>query len=348
MPPSAGRIPLAILLTPGIGGPHAWASRLRERLAGDRDVLIVVRGSGGVDMEADFTYDHDDDLRDWLLRRSPAVVMPNWLWSAYDICSQARASGARLSVVAYCRSDDLETYYEPLRRNAVHWDWLVAVSAAIRDELGRQGYDRTRLRLMKTFVERPEVLVRTWQAKPLRILYSGRVEQVHKNVMGLPEVALALRSRNIDFTLTVAGEGSSAPALRSAVRTAGVEAAFNFLGQVPPAAMAEIYLTHDALVLPSAVEGRSNALLEAMAHGCVPVIFRTPTGWDEVLPPDLHHLAVPQGDVGAMADALAGLVQDEHRLRRFGRRAHAATVDSTWSAYRVRFEALLDEVSADL
>lgn len=340
-------LPLVVLLTPGMGGPHAWALRLRAHAGPRLPVLIGVYGRDPA-LAPDFTFDDMAELEQWLLHCGPTAVMPNWLWSAYPICARARMRGARLSVVAVCRSDDWETYYRPLLAVAEHCNWFVAVSAGIGSRLlALPGLPNDRVRTLRTFVDRPRVLRRGWQADPLRLLYSGRLEQLHKGVFALAHLVDELAARGVNFRLTIAGDGSSRADLERRLRVTAGEDRVELTGALPPAVMPSLYLRHDVLVMTSSVEGRSNALLEGMSHGCVPAVFRT-SGWDEVLPTALRRLAVPPGDVKALADLLEELAARPALLPVLGSQAHAATAGAGWPEYLARLDDFLNEVRIDL
>lgn len=68
----------------------------------------------------------------------------------------------------------------------------------------------------------------------------------------------------------------------------------------------------DIFALPSLAEGISNTLLEAMACGCAPVATAV-GGNPELVGDGINGLLVPAGDAGALAVALAGLVNDPAR-----------------------------------
>lgn len=93
----------------------------------------------------------------------------------------------------------------------------------------------------------------------------------HKGVGHLLAALRLLPGGNV--ALTVAGDGSQRPRLGRMVGSSGVEV--RFLGRVPHPDMPRVYRRHEALVLPSTLEGCSNAALEAMAAGLPVIGIRT-------------------------------------------------------------------------
>jgi glycosyltransferase involved in cell wall biosynthesis len=107
---------------------------------------------------------------------------------------------------------------------------------------------------------------RTWVDDEVRLLTVCQLE-AHKGVSRLLTALAAVQARR--FRLTVVGDGSQRGRLERLAKAAGVAA--HFVGKVPHAELPPIYAVHDAFVLPSVLEGCSNAVLEALAAG-LPVV----------------------------------------------------------------------------
>lgn len=338
---------LCVLLKPGIGGPHAWALRLRERLGTEREVFIGCAGQpGGIISDPDFCFADSRGLVRRLAEMAPAIVIPNWLWDAYPTCMEVKERGEQITVIGYCRSDDEGTYYRPLLRHHRECDWLVAVSTACRDGLLRRLPDRSdRIRLVRTFVDRPSQLRRIWQGSPLRLLYAGRLEQLHKRVFDLAEVASHLIAWGVPYELRIAGVGGDEAELRSRLNRLPDQGGATFLGVLSAPQLHALYEETDAVLLVSDTEGLSNALLEGMAHGCVPVTTRTSAELGNLLVGDLGDLICEVGDISGIASTISGL-REAGRLEKLGRLSHAVTTDFSWDAYAPRFRSLLREIEA--
>jgi glycosyltransferase involved in cell wall biosynthesis len=298
-------------------------------------------------MEPDHCFDDPQALAAWLQIVSPAVVLPNWLWDCYKICDTVKAGGADLRVVGYCRSDDEETYYEPLIRYEQSCDWFVAVSDACRDGLlSRLPGRANRIRLIRTFVEGPDRLERGWHTKPVRLLYSGRLEQLHKRVYDLVGLAELLMRRGVHYELAIAGWGSSGPDLQHRMGRLPAGGRAHFVGELQHDAMSRLYAASDIILLPSDTEGLSNSVLEAMRHGCVPVVTRTSRELSAMLDGPLATGLVEVGAVDDMAARIEWLAEDPSRLRQRGALAHRATAAHSWPIYEPLFTSFLAEVFA--
>ena len=83
----------------------------------------------------------------------------------------------------------------------------------------------------------------------------------------------------------------------------------DFPGWVDEAGVKALNAKADILVLPSHAEGLAMAVLEGLSYGLV--VVTTPVGaHTEVIEPDVSGILVPPGDVAALADALARVIDD--------------------------------------
>jgi glycosyltransferase involved in cell wall biosynthesis len=144
-------------------------------------------------------------------------------------------------------------------------------------------------------------------------LYAGRVT-ADKGVLVLLEALDRLPALH----LVVAGDGEALSELR---RRATRQPRLHLLGQVPPAEVLRLLGGADLFVHPSCcAEGLPSAVLEAAAAGVA--IVATPQGGTvEVIRSQEHGLLVPPGDVAALAEAMARLVDDPSLRARLGARA---------------------------
>lgn len=146
------------------------------------------------------------------------------------------------------------------------------------------------------------------------VLFVGGMDAPHA-FKGVPELVrafgrsgLAARAR-----LALVGEGELRSGYERMAREAGLEDAVRFLGRVSEEDLVGLYRAATVTTLPSTTseEAFGLVLTEAMACGC-PVVASALPGVREVVGtgPAAAGLAVPPGDVGALAVALARVVDD--------------------------------------
>jgi glycosyltransferase involved in cell wall biosynthesis len=141
---------------------------------------------------------------------------------------------------------------------------------------------------------------------------------------GVPELLQALASpalRSRPWRATLAG-GGPVDAFRALAATLGLAERVDFPGWIDQPAASALCGGADILVLPSHAEGLAMAVLEGLSHGLA--VIATPVGaHGEVIEPEVSGLLVPPGDVGALAGALARVIDDDvlrDRLRAGARR----------------------------
>lgn len=134
-------------------------------------------------------------------------------------------------------------------------------------------------------------------------------------------------------------------ALRRRLATLELGDRVELVGEVDDARLAGHYLGADLFVLPSHYEGYGMALTDALAYG-LPIVSTRAGAIPETVPDDAA-LLVPPGDIPALTDALARLLDDTDLRRRLAlaaRRAGAALPD--WSDAAARFATELERVPA--
>lgn len=143
---------------------------------------------------------------------------------------------------------------------------------------------------------------------PCELLFLGHLSARK----GVPDLLHALggpllASRN--WRATIAG-GGPVDEFRGLAERLGIAEKVQFPGWVDAAGVKTLCAQADILVLPSHAEGLAMAVLEGLSFGLA--VVATPVGAHaEVIEPDVCGLLVPPGDVSALAEALARLIDDD-------------------------------------
>jgi glycosyltransferase involved in cell wall biosynthesis len=218
----------------------------------------------------------------------------------------ARASSAkRIGHVHGYADDGSEPSGEELVRGV---DAVVATSRAAAAGLGVPAtvvYPGVRL---------PTLGGRSHAARSPTVGTVARLESV-KGVELLLEAAARLRGEHPDLRVDVAGTGSAAGALQARQRALGLERTVRFLGWSDDPS--SLYDGWDAFVVPSRREGFGFAALEAMASG-LPVVASRTGGLPELVVDGKTGYLVAPGDVGALAQRIAELLQSPERRAAMG------------------------------
>ncbi len=169
---------------------------------------------------------------------------------------------------------------------------------------------------------------------PLRLGFLGRLE-AQKEPLRLLELAGALRTRAIDFNLTIMGDGSLREPMEQRVRTMGLEDVVRLL----PAArdVEPFYSRMDVFVTTSRYEGLPYAVLDAMARSLPVAGFEVP-GICDCVDDGVTGVLVPFDRSDQLAERLHGLAGNAAERKRLGLQGRARV------AAMFRRESQMDEL----
>jgi glycosyltransferase involved in cell wall biosynthesis len=196
---------------------------------------------------------------------------------------------------------------------AEHIDQRIAMSQSVRDRLLATGTPESKILLVRNGVDlerfRPAPVQSADSVKT--ILFAARLDEVKRPLLvaDIAKALTALRPQG-DFRVTVAGDGPERERFERRVRKLGLEACFDFLGQV--ADLAPLYAACDVVILPSRSEGVPLVVLEALASAR-PVVASNVGSVHEVLDSSCGIL-VDKPDADTFALAVSSLL-DQPALR---------------------------------
>ena len=235
-------------------------------------------------------------------------------------------------------------------------DLLVAANEVERAQLvGEYGAGRSRIAAIPCGVDtelfRPGARAAARTALGLPggplLLYVGRIAPI-KGLETLLDAVAGLTARPDGVRLLVIGGDADEPvdgheaALRRRLDTLGLGDSVRFVGSQPQEALRDFYVAADALVLPSYYESFGMVALEAMACG-TPVIASRVGGLTTTVRDGVTGFLVPEGDVTALADRIADLLDDPDLCWRAGREGVAWAAQHRWPCVA---EALCREYAA--
>jgi glycosyltransferase involved in cell wall biosynthesis len=166
-----------------------------------------------------------------------------------------------------------------------------------------------------------------WAAKnghrPL-LLSVGQLKE-KKGFPYLIQACRLLKDRGYDLRCEIVGEGPQRPELTALIADLSLQDTVVLCGALPHSEVIFRYAQATLFALPCVLgvdgdrDGIPNVLLEAMAMQ-IPVVSTRFSGIPEVIEDGLTGLLVPPQDVGALASALARLLDDPDLRQRLGRR----------------------------
>lgn len=292
----------------------------------------------------------------------PAILVPGLHGDCFGCCAElARTMGDRVRILGVCHSSIpydrvVITRYEPVLSG------LIAVSDEIERSLRAAIPARTRdIENLPHGVDAPDTPPArkpgAGDTRPLRLIYTGRMEHGLKRVAALPLLSIELDRRGINHQMVLVGDG---PASSDIDRMLQHAPSATRSPAIPPSRIPGVLREADIFVLASRVEGLSVSMLEAMAQGCVPVCTPTKSGASQLVTPgvtgEIANLDIPGGAgepsdeqvASALADAVERVMRGrgEASLRALGERAWASVLQTYTLERQVRAFARVARAAA--
>lgn len=141
-----------------------------------------------------------------------------------------------------------------------------------------------------------------------QLVVARNLERIYDNATALRALA-ALAGRHRDARLVIAGTGPEEATLKALAAELGVADRVRFAGRLERESMAALLRESDVAINPSLVDNMPNSVLEAMASG-VPVVSTGVGGVPYIVQDGTTALLIPPADPGAMAAAVARLLEN--------------------------------------
>ncbi len=266
---------------------------------------------------------------------APVVLMPNILGDSYGIAAALSLTDFdRVRVLGWQHTDsDYDTglllRFEPIISK------YIAIDERAIDALGaRLPHRKSDITTVRHGVrvpylppERREPL----DGRPIRLVYTGRIEHFQKRVLCFAYLSDELTRRGIDHEIVVVGEGPAAANFDALIESRPRVVRKGLAG---PDEVERWLKWGDAFVLGSRFEGLCISRIEAMAHGCVPLVTNVNSGAATGIEPGVSGLIVdaqPGDDERVAGFALADAVE------RFIGSDRDAMAVAAWNAALSRF-----------
>ena len=230
------------------------------------------------------------------LHAFPAAVSGRWLGKPV-LVKVGNGGEGYFDLTVVQRKRLLGSFFaRAVARSATAW---VATSRQIAADLASWGVLSERVHPIPNGVAIPDSVVPRARDGGVRLLSVGRLAP-EKAVDQTIRAFAALESDKVTC-LTIIGDGPCRQELESLSRSLGQDSRITFTGAV--AEVAPYLRQADIYVSSSVSEGMSNALLEAMSYGAVPVVSRA-SGVDDVVADGVSGLLFSSGDEVQLAQRL--------------------------------------------
>lgn len=209
----------------------------------------------------------------------------------------------------------------PLRAMAARADAYPAISRVIAANLAGCGIPEQRIRVIPNGIHlAPDRWSGGDPADPFVAFVGNLSQQPLKGIDVLIEAWSLIARKSPAVRLRLIGGGNAAP-LEAQARDLGIRDRIDFLGARRD--VQDHLLRCRVFVLPSRIEGMSNALLEAMALG-IPCVATDISGSQDLIRSGVSGVLVPSEDPKALGEAIQELLEDPGAAAKMGGEARAA------------------------
>lgn len=253
-----------------------------------------------------------------------------------------------IRTVGILRSDD-EFYHGILDRFAGgrrcdQLDAIVSVSEYLTERARRAGAGRIRCETIPSGAPVPPIADRP-KAKRRQIVYCGRLVQEQKRILETARCLVELVRRFPDLDAVIAGDGPELDAVRGIAAASGGRV--KVLGRQTEQQIQQLLAESQMILLLSDYEGTPSAVMEAMAHGVVPICLNIRSGIPElVLDGQTGLLVTDRWD--AVFAAVERLLRDAALASGLSAAARQRVIERfSISASATRWVTLLRELTVD-
>jgi len=316
-----------------VQGPEALKRWLRRGV--DADIVRVTRDA--IDRtSADLVHVHGTERCFGVAAAQSEIPFVVSLQGILSVCERMYWRGLARHPLSWvrakkvlARSDALQGWRDMKRRSAIEREILRACDGV----LGRTDWDRRFARMVTPHAPyfhvgeliRPAFHDAAWHAKKAvtGMIYSTGGAAPYKGLETLIEALSILRCAGYDVRLRVGGSVAHSDLWRAANGIAGslgVRANVHLLGPLPAESIAEELASCHVAAFASHADNSPNSVAEALMVGA-PTVGTAVGGMSSLIENDVNGLLVQDGDPWAMAGAVAELMDDPERCRRFSENA---------------------------
>jgi len=275
-------------------------------------------------------------------RLRPAFYVPLTVIDAHDaICEIKRAGGLKVRYVLSVHGN-LPQQIADAKLFQPFADLSINPGALTCRLLEWGGMPKERVFHAPNGIERGALRTASPPESRLRIAYVGRLTNEDKRVLDLVGLVRALELSGLPFHLDIVGSGPCEMSLKQAITSESV----TFHGFIESERLhRDYYPTWDVLVMFSQSEAFGLSLIEAMAHGIVPVSSRfIGSGAEGFLLHDQTACLFNIGDVTECAGQIVKLAKNRSLLHRISRQAHEfVTRNFSWDRCVDEWESALQK-----
>lgn len=231
-----------------------------------------------------------------------------WSWKHPDAVKFVNFHSTHVAAGQNLLTGKLSTAHQKIIQNREAWDGIVFLTESQRTAFVQRFGDTSNTFVISNPVDGPQTLPAFVDREPGAVLHVGRFT-AGKNIGEVLEITAKVAEAGIPVHLGLVGDGDQRPSLEATLRLLGAENLVTFHGHVSD--VGHRLDRARVLLMCSKFEGQSLAILEAQAHGCVPVVYDVDFGPKDMIDNQRNGFAVPFGDQDAAVRAVTSLLSND-------------------------------------
>lgn len=231
------------------------------------------------------------------------------------------------------------TFLKMQKRVARQLEDIIVVSSSTRDDIVRDfGVEPERVSVVPLGIDQETFRPRAHIPRdPNQLISAASADVPLKGQRFLVEAYAKLLQTRPNLKLTVIGKPREGPT-KELAKTLGVADKIKYISDLSHDEMGEAYCSAAIAITPSLYEGFGFPAAEAMACG-TPVVVTDGGALPEVVGD--AGIIVPRGDAGALADAIADLLDDETKRNELGMKGHQRAAERYhWDRVAEKYESV--------
>lgn len=231
-----------------------------------------------------------------------------WSWKHPDAVKFVNFHSTHVAAGQNLLTGKLSTAHQKIIQNRDAWDGIAFLTESQRKAFVQRFCEASNTFVLSNPVDGPQTLPTFGDREPGTVLHVGRFTP-GKNIGEVLEIIAKVAEARIPVHLDLVGDGNQRQSLEATVRELGAENLVTFPGHVDD--VGHRLDRARVLLMCSKFEGQSLAILEAQAHGCVPVAYDVDFGPRDMIEDQRNGFLVPFGDQDAAVRAVTRLLSDD-------------------------------------
>lgn len=257
-----------------------------------------------------------------MIEKLPFVLINNFAGCAYLAAVLLKMQYPQaVKIVDVIHNDNVSLF----NAHMIFSKWVDAY-ICVSDKIRREILSLYTIEDSKAYFKEQPIEVETQYTKvfgesyePIRIGYAARIVKQQKRTDLFPELISELEKKQINYILTIAGDGECLPAIQKYINRENLADKVHILGRIPKAEMSSFWKQQDIFLNFSEYEGTSLSMLEAMGYACVPIVTLV-SGVSEFIVHGENGYISSVGDLKDLAAHVKELDADREKVKIFGLR----------------------------